>query len=932
MYFISNGDFAFPFSPLVYLYKTLYVWSFQTGALNFEGTIRFFSRIPNLIVLYLTGSSVVTSYFYIALGILTSIVSFYLFLRYFLKIQAGAVTGVLVLYSVLNPVFLGNISKIGLNIAVSMLPLLLLFLKIFFEKRRVSYIAYTIFALIISLIHPFTFCVNLFAATLYAFYKVLETRLKTARALIFSALYTLFLGLFIILPLVSIGTLDKDVMANDLKVNTQEINGILTFSNTGGLLNAFAMTKPVLKDYDFYSPAIRPIYITSVFLLYIVVFLFFVLNRKKVLIKDQFYSLIFVAFFGVCLWLSTGNLYKAEFVLNFINDLPGGWAFRSPLKWQLYMPTLFLSFAAIQFKYISLKREKFFLTSLLCLVLLGSSGYLVVEVYHKLLVPKKISVLMPLLNTDLENKRLLRVSGPSCNRQTMGNLNQILISKNVQVKDVQKKNYIPGDIYGFDYVISCSELQADSLRLEQIYPDLYVYSNTTPVDHIYAFDKLFFLGSLVDKMSLIRFSKQHLGTEYNYISTSDERIPYVSLFPLFNGKSALDDLVSEGFVYRDVSNSAGEEKWLYSRTPQFVYADKSNNTDITSKQLATSSLYVVSRINPSVDFVAYKDKSVSLSKNILANPSFEKGIWREKIDNCDYSNNNPFVKVSTSSDSVAGKWSLQLETRKGIACASKLISLKPGQYLLNFEYQSNIRESAVFRLVYNDQNKTNFIGFLADKDIGQWTKYSKLVKVPKGASEALLTLYAKPLNGVKGVVKYDNFSLVPVPNLDDSNYLSVGKMMTYTVPNKVSYTILNPTKKLVHVEGVTTPFYLALNDSFNSNWKAVFYNKKENGFIGWWSPFANLDQIDDVYHFELNSTMNGWFIDTQKYCVENSLCTQNSDGTYNIEIVLEFYPQRWLYFGLLVSNVTFVILIGYLIRRRLRSRTIIVTELHENNN
>ena len=44
----------------------------------------------------------------------------------------------------------------------------------------------------------------------------------------------------------------------------------------------------------------------------------------------------------------------------------------------------------------------------------------------------------------------------------------------------------------------------------------------------------------------------------------------------------------------------------------------------------------------------------------------------------------------------------------------------------------------------------------------------------------------------------------------------------------------------------------------------------------------------------------------------NSACVLNSDGSYDIEMVIEFFPQRWFYLGLLISGTTFLGCITFL--------------------
>ena len=118
-------------------------------------------------------------------------------------------------------------------------------------------------------------------------------------------------------------------------------------------------------------------------------------------------------------------------------------------------------------------------------------------------------------------------------------------------------------------------------------------------------------------------------------------------------------------------------------------------------------------------------------------------------------------------------------------------------------------------------------------------------------------------------------------------------------------------------------------------------NKKINGFFNKWVPWVKSNRVSDDQHFELNGFLNGWFVDTARLCqveslkvhkVENSglnsACVLNEDGSYDIEMVIEFFPQRWFYLGLLISGTTFIGCIGFLgwdfVRRRRRKNEIII--------
>ena len=111
-----------------------------------------------------------------------------------------------------------------------------------------------------------------------------------------------------------------------------------------------------------------------------------------------------------------------------------------------------------------------------------------------------------------------------------------------------------------------------------------------------------------------------------------------------------------------------------------------------------------------------------------------------------------------------------------------------------------------------------------------------------------------------------------------------------------------------------------MSESYHDKWQAQFNNEKINGFFKSWVPFVEPDTIPNEHHFELNGFLNGWYIDTKEYCKNKNLCTQNPDGSYDMELVLEFFPQRWFYLGLLISAITFIGLIGYLIFDFVRTR------------
>ena len=81
--------------------------------------------------------------------------------------------------------------------------------------------------------------------------------------------------------------------------------------------------------------------------------------------------------------------------------------------------------------------------------------------------------------------------------------------------------------------------------------------------------------------------------------------------------------------------------------------------------------------------------------------------------------------------------------------------------------------------------------------------------------------------------------------------------------------------------------------------------------------------MSDEHHYKLNGFLNGWYVDTVELCEAKALCSQNADGSYDIEFVIEFFPQRFFYLGLLISGTTLFLCIAYLMYegiRRIRRR------------
>ena len=333
--------------------------------------------------------------------------------------------------------------------------------------------------------------------------------------------------------------------------------------------------------------------------------------------------------------------------------------------------------------------------------------------------------------------------------------------------------------------------------------------------------------------------------------------------------------------------------------------------------------------------IEYKEKYKTYD-NLIKNPSFEKGLWGNKVGDCNnYDDNGKLSMQSVKDEKSDGEHALQLGATRHIACTGPgLMEITEERtYLFSFDYQSPNGKRAGYYLGFNDPDRTVISERIPIKD-DKWQNYTKQIKAPFGASAVSLVVYSYASDGKKEIItRYDNFSFIELPDLEDRYFLVTEPKEKFVNPKSVEFELINPTKKKVHIKGASTSFYLAMSESYHDQWQLQMNNKKINGFFNKWVPWVKPDRVSDDQHFELNGFLNGWFVDTAELCqvesykvhkVEsgglNSACVLNSDGSYDIEMVIEFFPQRWFYLGLLISGTTFLGCIGYLgwdfVRRR----------------
>ena len=128
-------------------------------------------------------------------------------------------------------------------------------------------------------------------------------------------------------------------------------------------------------------------------------------------------------------------------------------------------------------------------------------------------------------------------------------------------------------------------------------------------------------------------------------------------------------------------------------------------------------------------------------------------------------------------------------------------------------------------------------------------------------------------------------------------------------PPNINYRKINPTKYEVRVDSASNNFMLIFLDSFHELWR-VYVKPINSGKVKYYETWF-YEEVSQKEHFLINGYSNSWLIHSDNICASKKLCTYNKDGTYNFDLVIEFYPQKYYYLGLIVSLVTLVAIFLY---------------------
>ncbi len=915
MRFLTTGDFVFPFNFKTYLTEQFYLWSYNSGVPNLDETIRFFIRLPNLLVYALTGSNLAVSYFYIGFVFLVCFFSFKYFCNKFIGLyDRSTVIAVSLLYAI-NPIFLGNYAKIGLVLAATMMPLLLTFVKMFFLHNKFRYLLLIILALNISFIHPFCLTVNLVLTAGYFLNLSLKNRqiIRTGGMKLFAAgLVFILLNSYIILSVIALGSIDKSLLSQNLSDIDLNSANLINIANTGDILTAFSFSKNVFLDFRFYEGWYGFLYFAGMFILLALLIGIFIYSYYKLTNRYKKYLLLSLSFFLLLLLFTTGTFIGVDNLMTLLLKLPGGWAFRSPLKWQLYMPLFICAALVLLLDTISGGLRRYALmVGAVAFVLIN--GFIAQDVFRKLLIPR--SSLNFSSSASAGTDRALLVKDDICNQyfledfSLLSNIRESYASKSVQLKEVDQEDLHKLNVTNYAEVLSCSippegslvgfskasTVKAGSSR------DLLIFENENKKDKVYLTNLISAdpdSGNRAVKNSVLK--SPSLGM-FDYVAANEDVKKQGSIVELFENISG--QMTHDGAIKQELKSDGSSDDYKLKVNEKVFYKfdDSSGELKLYGQETPDTTVLNDELILPA-DFVSHGSISYNDNRyrfnNLVDNGSLENGLWQDSVSDCFNFDDNPQIDMNlTNAEHTDGERSIKLEAGRHIACTGpKEFSIIGDEtYLIYFDYKTSGNTGSRYNLLTSGFDVASSLTQLPATN-GTWKAYSRIVGVPHGMSSMKLTFYGIPsVKSGRTETYFDNVRVVKVPRIA-GKYFIVGSSSPQTSGAELRYWHDNPTRTRVSItqaKGVAT---IVLNDSFHTGWKLI----------------SSSNDSLSVKHFAVNNYENGWQIDVDSYCSQAGVCSVNSDGTYNLDFTIEFTPQRWFVIGLSISGMTFSVIILYL--------------------
>jgi hypothetical protein len=217
----------------------------------------------------------------------------------------------------------------------------------------------------------------------------------------------------------------------------------------------------------------------------------------------------------------------------------------------------------------------------------------------------------------------------------------------------------------------------------------------------------------------------------------------------------------------------------------------------------------------------------------------------------------------------------------------------------NFDSENNIKQ------YFQEESSQNFDNKLFLHKI-KTEFYLPLFYIPEDILEA------DDIKDLPSIVSDPNYNLFSATFLKKQNNILPDNQINGANASIISEKI-NPSQYRILINNSPAKIIFVFSQSYHEQWKLYLKNKDgKNAFFDTW--FMRPLSEQKVRHFMTNGYANSWELDTQKICEnEKNKCQQNKDGSWNLEIILDFWPQRITYLWIFFTPITIIISIGTII-------------------
>ncbi|MFA6410502.1 MAG: hypothetical protein WCW26_02930 [Candidatus Buchananbacteria bacterium] len=361
---------------------------------------------------------------------------------------------------------------------------------------------------------------------------------------------------------------------------------------------------------------------------------------------------------------------------------------------------------------------------------------------------------------------------------------------------------------------------------------------------------------------------------------------------------------------------------LYFYAPSDGFENLVNQYDNVSlssyfliKEIQTSNLVFPQNYDLGNWFLLDRGKNyfqyIRSTKNLLKNynPSFETGLWQKKVEDCsNYLTGMPQLGMALKNNGTAGRQSLTLSAKNHFACTFNIFPVRLERnkiYQLSFDYKTvaGNKIQYYYNLKNNRWQQQDKFESITTQD-SNWHTFSTVINPNiENADSFSLYFYAPADSSEILINQYDNLKLEEFTPKEIYSYYLYAQQK-----NDLSQAVLSqstPAKRFktqVDLVNVNQKLLLVYPEKFSFGWKAYLAAPTKLNRLN----LFLFSSIDSEYHFKTDNYNNAWLIDIENLCRQSDVCIKNSDGSFNLSLVIQNDLIKVGYISLIFS-------IGFLI-------------------